>query len=328
MNRTIQIVVVLLLIILVGVIRRHWREEAPFEPGPAAAGQTASYAPGDYRGSLVTPDGRTRTYIVHIPLGFPAKKPYPLVLVFHGGMGTGARMKKTTNFNARADAKGFIVVYPDGIDHHWNDGRGNTNITIDDVGFVRQLIGNLVSRLPINSRQIYAAGMSNGGKFSLRLGCELADVLAAVATDIGPMPANLLPVCKPVRSIGVIGIQGAADPVVPIGGGETASLPTFGFMGGEVESAEKTMNFWASVNGCNSRPALVREPARVNDGTSVDKYTYAGCKSGGSVVYYIVQGMGHSWPPRLGPLSRITGTTSHNIDASDVIWDFFSPIFR
>jgi polyhydroxybutyrate depolymerase len=329
MNRTVKIIVILLLIVVIGAIRHHWRGESRSEPGPSTAGQTASYAPGDYRGSLLTPDGRTRTYIVHIPLGFPTKKPYPLVLVFHGGMGTGARAKKATNFDAKADAKGFIVVYPDGIGHHWNDGRGNVNPTIDDVGFVRQLIGNLVSRLPIDSRRIYAAGISNGGHFSLRLGCELADVLAAVATDIGPMPANLLPVCKPVRPIGVIGIQGAADPITPVGGGEVASSPMFGLgKGGEVESAEKTMNFWASVNGCASRPTLVREPPRVNDGTSVEKYTYAGCNSGGSVVYYIVQGMGHSWPPQVGPAPQITGPTSYNINATDLMWDFFSAISR
>jgi len=329
MNRTVKTVVVLLFIVLVGLVRHHWRKQGWSDSVPVAAGRPLSYAPGNYRLSLVTRDGRTRTYIAHIPRGFPAKKSYPLVLMFHGGLGTGARAEKATKFDAKADAKGFIVVYPDGLNHHWNDGRPNVNPTVDDVGFVRQLIRHLISRLPIDSRRIYAAGISNGGHFALRLGCDLSDVLAAVATDIGPMPANLLPVCKPVRPIGVIGIQGAADPISPINGGEVASAPKFGLgKGGQVLSAEETMNFWALANGCDSRPAVVREPPRVNDGTSVDKYTYAGCKRGGSVVYYIVQGMGHSWPPRLGPVSIITGPTSHNINATDVIWNFFSNISR
>ena len=67
-------------------------------------------------------------------------------------LGTGYRIEKGTNFDAKADAKGFIVVYPDGIGHNWNDGRGTANPNIDDVGFIRQLIGNLELRLPINSK--------------------------------------------------------------------------------------------------------------------------------------------------------------------------------
>jgi polyhydroxybutyrate depolymerase len=244
-------------------------------------------------------------------------------------LGTGDRARKATNFDAKADAKGFIVVYPDGIDHHWNDGRKNVNARIDDIGFVRQLIRQLTSQLPIDSSRIYAAGLSNGGHFALRLGCELSELLAGIGTDIGPMPAELMQVCKPARPVGLIGIQGAADPITPVGGGEVASSPMFGLgKGGKVESAERTMEFWASANGCDARPSMIHEPPRVNDGTSVDKYIYAGCRNGGPVVYYIVRGMGHSWPPQLGPVPQITGPTSNNINATDRIWDFFSTISR
>jgi polyhydroxybutyrate depolymerase len=331
MNKAGKIVVVLLLVVvvvLVGVIR-HRQEEARSEPAPIIMAQAAAYAPGDYNGSIVTADGRTRSYILHIPAGFPAGKPYPLVLVFHGGLGTGARAEKGTNFSAKADAKGFIVVYPDGIGHNWNDGRGTANPTIDDVGFVRQLIGDLETRLTIDAKRIFATGVSNGGHFANRLGCELSDMLAAVGSDIGAMPANLLPRCKPARPIAMIGIQGAADPISPINGGEVASLAAMGLgKGGLVESATTTMNFWASVNGCDRKPTLVREPPRVNDGTSVDRYSFSGCKDDAPVVYYIVQGMGHAWPPHTQPLPQITGPTSHNINATDVMWDFFSSISR
>ncbi len=290
-------------------------------------GQASQFAPGNYQGSIVAADGRTRTYILHVPSGYSAAKSYPLVLVFHGGMGTGARIEKSTNFDAKADAKGFFVVYPDGIGHNWNDGRGTANPTIDDVDFVRRLIANLKSRLPIDDKRIYATGASNGGHFSWRLGCELADVFAAVGSDIGPIPVNLVPSCRPVMPIAVVGIQGGADPISPLEGGEVELSQLLGMgKGGMVESAAKTMNFWASVNGCDSNPTIVHEPPRVNDGTSVDKYTYSGCKSGAPVIYYIVRGMGHSWPPQLGPLPEITGPTSHNINATDVMWDFFSSI--
>jgi polyhydroxybutyrate depolymerase len=329
MNKAVRIAILLLLLILVGVIRHQWQQNARSEPAPIFARQTGPYAPGDYGGSIVTADRRTRTYILHIPSGFSPARAYPLILVFHGGLGSGARVEKGTDFDAKANAKDFIVVYPDGIGSNWNDGRGTANPDINDVGFIHRLIEDLESRLPIDSKRIYATGVSNGGLFSQRLGCDLADVFAAIGPDVGPMPTNLLPKCKPARPIAVIGIQGAVDPIVPLDGGEVKSLRLFGLgKGGTVESAASTMNFWASVNGCNPKPALVHETPRVDDGTSVYKYSYSDCKSGAPVVYYIVQGMGHAWPPHTQTLPQITGRTSENINATDVIWDFFSAISR
>ena len=58
-----------------------------------------------------------------------------------------------TQFGAKADKEGFIVVAPDGIDRHWNEGKGTGNGTIDDVGFVRQLIRNLELRLAIDPKR-------------------------------------------------------------------------------------------------------------------------------------------------------------------------------
>jgi polyhydroxybutyrate depolymerase len=329
MKRALQIFAVILLAVIVAIVRHHWRREALSDPTSIPAGQTTSYAAGNYYQSFVTADGLTRTYILHIPNGFSTSKEYPLVFVFHGAYGNGALIQRATHFDAKADAKGFVVVYPDGIDHNWNDGRGTANPHIDDVGFIRQLIASLRSRLPLDAKRIYATGASNGGMFSERLGCDLADVFAAVAPDIGPMPTNLLPQCKPARPIAVVGIQGAADLLVPIDGGEVKSMRLIGLgKGGRVESAAATMNFWATANGCDAKPMLVHETPAANDGTSVDRYTYSGCKSGGSVIYYIVLGMGHAWPPQRAQIAQISGSTSQNINVTNVVWDFFSTITR
>jgi polyhydroxybutyrate depolymerase len=49
----------------------------------------------------------------------------PLLFVLHGGGGTNRGMFRLTNgrFNELADRDGFFVVYPQGIDKSWNDGR-------------------------------------------------------------------------------------------------------------------------------------------------------------------------------------------------------------
>lgn len=65
----------------------------------------------------------TRTYHVHLPPSYRQSQPTPVVLAFHGGTGVGSRMPGLTGLNDAADREGFIVVYPEGIDRHWNDGR-------------------------------------------------------------------------------------------------------------------------------------------------------------------------------------------------------------
>jgi polyhydroxybutyrate depolymerase len=254
-----------------------------------------------------------RTYALHLPVR-QSRIFFPLVLLFHGGGGTGGTILRRTDFARKADAEGFIVAAPDGIYGGWNDGRGTVNPNIDDVRFVKELIASLKAKLPIDVTRIYATGISNGGMFTARLGCELSDILTAIATVAGPLPANLSR-SRP-NPIAVLGIQGDADPRLPFDGTRANSKA------GQIKSAADTMNFWASVNSCNPTPTIKRLPSTINDGTSIDQFTYSGGSPG--VVYYVVHGMGHTWPPH--PPEKFefeAGLTSRNINATDVIWDFF-----
>lgn len=70
-------------------------------------------------------------------------------------------------------------------------------------------------------------------------------------------------------------------------------------------------------------PATAVLPAVVNDGTSVQRSTYSGCHDGAQVICYDVIGAGHIWPDGPQYLSpAIIGETSHNLDASQVSWQF------
>ncbi len=285
----------------------------------------SAYTPGTYSGTLATEDGRTRTYIIHIPTDFSPSKTYPLVMLFHGGGGTAPKILEQTHFDDKADAEGFILVAPESTPGtNWNDGRGTTDAEqagVDDVAFVRQLIADLELKLPIDKMRIYSTGPSNGGMMSERLGCEASDIFAAIGPDVGPIPAPIYSTCKP-GPIAVVGIQGGADPFVPVGGGTLKSSGSMG-AGGTVTSAAQTMTLWASANHCSATPTITHLTPSVDDGTSVDTYTYTGCTSGKDVVYYIVQGMGHGWPPENGRL-KAAGSPSGNINATDVMWDFFA----
>ena len=317
------IIVVLVLagaILLLGGLRLARRSRDTQKPPPVAT----AYVAGDYHESLMI-DGRTRTYHFRVPKGYSASNRYPLAVLFHGGGGEGQKIAGQTGFADKADAEGFIAVFPDGIRHNWNDGRDTTDAYkqgVDDIKFVRAMIEALEAKLSMDRTRIYAAGVSNGGIFSERLGCEMADVFAAIGPVVGPIATKLAPRCNPAAPVSVVGIQGSADPGIPINGGEQGGFGGLGD-GGFVESAIATMTLWAGKNGCPAVPAIADLPPKVSAGTRVKKYTYAPCRSGTEVNYYIVEGRGHGGPPKRPQAPRLAGPTSQNINATEVIWEFF-----
>jgi polyhydroxybutyrate depolymerase len=240
-----------------------------------------------------------------------------LVLVFHGHFGTGAGMARMSHFERVAEEKEFIVVFPDGIKRSWNDGRGLSST--DDVAFTRALIAEFVQRFHVDRKRIYATGISNGGFFSERLACELSDQVAAVAPVAAVMSDALARVCKPSRPVSILYMQGTKDPLVPINGGP------IGRNRGTAMSLEDSVRFWRSRNGTHGTGGVTDLPDQAHDGTSVRRTVYGGGKDGSEVNEYVFDGGGHTWPngaPYLPAL--LVGPVSHQVDASEVIWEFFA----
>jgi len=272
--------------------------------------------------------GLERTYRIYVPASNDKANPVPLLIVLHGGGGTGEGMVKLTQggFNKLSDKEGFIVVYPDGIEKHWNDGRENVAYRayrekIDDVGFISALIDHLARQYNIDIRRVYVTGISNGAMMSFRLACELSEKITAIAPVAGSMSENMPSQCSPLRSISVLIISDTADPLVPWGGGEIRfGLRKFG----RVLAVAETVKFWSTHNQCSSPPNITWEPDRdPKDGTRVRREAYNQCRENSEVALYVIEGGGHTWPGGLQYLPEwMIGKTSRDIDANEVIWDF------
>jgi polyhydroxybutyrate depolymerase len=304
-------------------------------PNTAAAGSSGAIAatasnatgqkPGKYQQSIEF-EGRTRSYLLYLPPAVTGPKALPLLLAFHGGGGQGQSMQRLTGFNTLADQQGFIAVYPDAVDKNWNDGRDSPFLAsqregINDTGFVSALIDHLSHNLNIDPKRIYATGMSNGGIFSQMVGCELAGKIAAIAPVAGSMATKLAPNCNPARPLPVMMIMGTDDPLVPWQGGAVVNDKR-----GTVLSVADTIQKWVAFDGCDSTPTITREPDKdPQDGTQVRREAYSSCKDSTEVILYAVEGGGHAWPggPQYAPPPLI-GKTNRDINASQLIWDFFS----
>lgn len=299
------------------------------EAGENTTDSPKGTSPGDYNFSLVH-DGLKRTYRIHIPSSYHKNRSMPLVIALHGGGGTGEGMEELTRggFNTLSEKEGFIVVYPDGVKKNWNDGRKEVRSRahrekIDDVGFISALVVKFTKELNIDQKRVYVTGISNGALMSDRLACELSEKIAAIALVTGSIPKNKTYTSLPSRPIPVLVINGIADPLVPWEGGEIVGI--LGEQRGEVISTSETIKFWVTHNRCSSTPVITELPDKNPlDGTRVRREAYSKGREATEVILYAIEGGGHTWPGGRQYLpERIIGKTSKDIDANEVIWNFF-----
>jgi polyhydroxybutyrate depolymerase len=267
-------------------------------------------------------DGRTRSYIIHVPPKLDPKQPTPVVLAFHGAATNASIMAVSTGLSNKADEAGFIVVYPNGIGKGdvllvWNAGGWHglkAENEIDDVKFVRELLDDLSKVVNVDPKRIYATGMSNGGMMCYRLAAEMSNRIAAIAPVSGTLAVEK---CSPARPVPVIHFHGTEDKLVPFSGPSqrTAKVLTF-------KSVEETIRTWVKLDGCPTTPTTTKLPHKEDDGTTVERRSYAPGRDGAEVILYVINGGGHTWPGRKWPVPWL-GKTTHDISANDLMWEFF-----
>ncbi len=280
--------------------------------------------PGLHKGKLYH-EGKKRTFRYYVPETYNGDTATSLVIVLHGGYGTSKSIIKMTKekFNTLSEQYGFIVVYPDGIDRHWNDGREGQGLddkahlqNIDDVGFIEKLIEHFSTTFNISKNRVFATGISNGGGMAFRLACQLDHKIRGIASVTMIMPVDLTLQCNPLNPTNIMIIHGTDDPLVPYAGG------TIQGNRGKVLSAQQTIQFWANLLECDSS-IQYNLPDAVPDGTSVSVESKQ-CNDY-KLVFYTINGGGHTWPGGnpYAPESKV-GKVSLDIDAAEEIWKFFN----
>jgi polyhydroxybutyrate depolymerase len=276
---------------------------------PAAAGDPVSHT--------IDVNGVSRTYLLYVPPGQNRKR-LPAFIMMHGSGSTNVQQERYSNFDAFAQTHGLVVMYPNGIDKHWNDGRviGHES-TADDIGFMKAMLAEVTAQGLIDPKRVYAAGISNGGFMAQHMACVMPDALAGIAVVAASQPVDAA--CPSAHPMPVIFFHGTADKLVPFNGGPIA--PQFGNRGSAMSNAQ-AVAIWQKRNGCGAAQKT-QLPAK-NDQLAVTVETYS-CPAGRGLENVIVQDGGHTWPgARQGwMVTRILGPVTDNINADDTMWGFF-----
>lgn len=242
-----------------------------------------------------------RTMLIHVPTGFDAAQPAPLVLLFHGSSGDGATILARSHLSDTADRHGFIVAAPDGgivaqPGYVWNipgvptvSGRVPSADDAGDVAYIDAAIDWLAAQRCIDPARVYATGYSGGGRMASLLGCLRAERFAAIAPVVGLRAGNPLArdpqrpdpaTCHPARPMPVMAFAGSADTTNPIAGGG-ASYWQYSMHAAEAR--------WAAIDGCR-KPLATRTLS-----ATVSEEIYRGCRAHAEVIGRVTLGAGHVW---------------------------------
>lgn len=273
---------------------------------------TVSFSQQTINGSIMH-DGIQRDYILYVPANYTGTLSVPLVLNFHGYGSNAFEQMVYGDFRSIADTAGFLLIHPEGTlfngATHWNVGGWTIGSTVDDVGFTDALIDTLSVLYNIDLDRVYSTGMSNGGFMSFLLASQLSERIAAIASVTGSMTPETYNNSNPQHPMPILQMHGTEDGTVPYNG----AIWT--------KSIYDVIDYWVDFNNCIETAMVISifdvDP---NDGSTVDHIVFNEGDNGVVVEHFKIIGGSHSWP---GSAINLPGT-NYDINASLVIWNFFS----
>ena len=269
---------------------------------------------------VIEHEGLERSFLIYVPKNI--KENAPLVVAIHGYTSSAKTLMGYSGINQIADKEGFLVAYPQGT----KDSRDNnffnvgyefhSDSKVNDVNFIREIVLNLTKDYKLNSKRVFATGMSNGGDMSYLLACTSSDLFTAVAPVAGVMMKDTLENCNPEKKIPIFEIHGTKDSISKFEGDMNNEDKW-----GAYYDLPSTIEFWVNKHALNEKETIQLKNKNTEDGTTITFERYWSDESQREVWFYIVNDGNHTWPGMTGLFSR---TANQDINSAEEIWKFFS----
>jgi polyhydroxybutyrate depolymerase len=269
---------------------------------------------------VISSGGRERCYLLYVPQSYRPTQSEAVVISLHGLAGNAHGFRSMTGWDSVAEREGFMVVYPHGSSFplRWNTSPSFRIEQIDDVQFIEDILKDVQRIANIDPRRVYVNGFSQGATFTEMLACDLADSLAAVGMVEGYGDADRVQ-CDPARPLPLIALFGTDDVL-----GQPEDYPKWFYdlmnLSPNPEYIQDLpldtwRELWIANNRCD--PGSVDEKV---DG-DVRSIRYNRCAEATEIQLYWLEGAGHTWPG--GKNYAVFGSTSDDLFATEVIWEFF-----
>ena len=239
-------------------------------------------------------NGKTRSYLLYVPNN--VKDSAPLVISLHGAGGTVTTTSHDPDFNSIADKDGFIVAYPQGLQTTFPGlggmqapGWTSTGEENFDTDFLKAVVEDIDSKYTLDRKRLYCCGFSNGGMMTYVMANTCSHIFAAFAAISG-YPINEFHLHHTSwRPVPFLHIHGKADDFV-----KYSLVPNI-------------IDNMVARNGANPVPTTTTKSGKYT------KNVYEAGEGGFPVIFYEIDGMGHS------PFTNNTEVGS----SSQTMWNFF-----
>ena len=251
----------------------------------------------------------------------------PLVFVLHGYTGSAQGIMDYSEMNEVAEANGFAVCYPQGTTDQYDNSFFNVgyefqnNPTVDDVGFIEQIVEIAIQIHNIDSTRIYLSGWSNGCAMAQRMAMDSSHIFAAVGcmsfylvsdehADYSPIP--------------IMEVHGFLDQIV-LYESSILSVPFNQGSWTDLEAIEtgaiENMYEWGGYNGCSGD----LNTFELNALYSIQGFD--NCANGTEVRLMTIYAAQHNpYAKNLdsGLISNVFQGTQGLVQSSFIVWDFIS----
>jgi poly(hydroxyalkanoate) depolymerase family esterase len=299
---------------------------------PRAEADGGTLSTGTYSGSA-----GTLGYEVYVPAGYQPGTPIPLVVALHGCTQTAAAFRTLTRFDALADARRFIVVYPEQSPaanpmRCWNWFQdANLNRAAGEPALIAGVTVQVAGQYGVDGRSIYVTGLSAGGAMATVMAATYPDLYAAVGAGSG-CEYTAGPTCAGYKSAdpeqagkrAYEAMDGFARPVpfIVVQGDADKTVPPVN--ADQLVRSQLIAADWADDGAANG--SVPTTPAKTvfgrSDGGRFYTVKYYSDGHGHELgEYWLIRGMGHAWA---GGDPSAQYSDPKGPDESAAMYDFFA----
>lgn len=296
---------------------------------PPLGGGTTGPLPGHYFSGSYANAAGTRNYLGYAPSSYRQGTPLPLVVALHGCTQSADTFRQQTKFDNLAEAKNFIVVYPEQPSSAnplscWNwfnpsdmqRGSGEPSIIAGITDWVQQ-------HYSVDPQRTFMAGFSAGGAMAAVMGATYPDRYAALGIGSGIQYGgeNLDPTQAGQEAYQAMGAFARPMPTLIFHGGQDTTVP--------VANADKLVRQWqttadladdGTINGSVPTAPVKTLGEQSAGGQSYSVSRYDDGQGQEFVQYWLVPEMSHAWS---GGCSCTAYSDPAGPDETVAMYDFF-----
>jgi poly(hydroxyalkanoate) depolymerase family esterase len=277
--------------------------------GPPASAQAAAL-PGQLTSGSYTNSAGTLGYQLYVPSTYKPGTAVPLVVALHGCTETADVYRQLSGWDALAQSKNFIVLFPQQSSSRNYQSCWNWFVQADmqrgsgEPSMIAGMVSSVEQHYAVDAHRVYVAGFSAGGAMANVMAATYPDVFAAVGVGSG---------CE-YNGLPCVGSQGPAatttgQEAYQAMGSHARVMPAIVFQG-DADSivapanAPLIVSEWLvtdnDVLGGAATGSIPSTPASVSAGTSPGGQAYTVTKyddgHGKDLIdYWLVHGMNHAW---------------------------------